>query len=685
MYPSFGDGEHDIVAILSVLGLCTRVAAVDRGFKDIFCECGQLRPEEMGRATRGATVHVSGDDGSAVAAAKAELDALNELPVIAIAIARGSAERIVRDGAHTVQQLRERDDIVAIEISDSVVSVIAESSVAAMTAVRVLHELTLPSKSHMKVPQEEREFIVGEGNVTIDRICSESGCVAEETAPGHWTIEGPNPLAVKKFIDLSTAVVRGISGSVDQAGIIHRVVDRALPAFIDVAGTDVPNRDPTKSLAERLVESVAHEPLPQQPINVIPTTELRSDGEGIEQAQASPPHGDGSHDRRRPAGSGESAPSRPRHRDRIQPLQKPARSHRRAIRITALAGVAAMVVAGAMVLPGPSGPTEVAGPIGAIPASLPPSAEPPVEATAEPMTFALGNAQGDGESCWLGVMGTWSEQSGARAGVDRLHAVGLPAATLDSAHVPGWSSGRFVAAVATREEAAGRAAIERARTACFEGSMLGADAGACDNLYAVPPGSPIWLDDVAPGDASHDAIRWAIDNGATTACSGDPNRFCPDGEVTRGDLAMVLTAPFGIDPTGTSTFRDVSSASLTAAAHAVLEAELMTVCDEGANQFCPDQRASRGEAALALATALALGAQDRPHFTDASPAHGDAATALHDTGVVDGCGATHAATFCPDEAITRATLAVWLHRAFENRESCSSSGYRTMPPRRWWA
>ena len=100
-------------------------------------------------------------------------------------------------------------------------------------------------------------------------------------------------------------------------------------------------------------------------------------------------------------------------------------------------------------------------------------------------------------------------------------------------------------------------------------------------------------------------IERMAEMGVTTGC-GDGTRFCPDGAVTRAQMAVFLARAYALPDGPDPGFSDVSEDAWYASAVARLAASGITAgCGDG-TRFCPDQHTTRGEMATFLARAARL-------------------------------------------------------------------------------
>jgi hypothetical protein len=160
--------------------------------------------------------------------------------------------------------------------------------------------------------------------------------------------------------------------------------------------------------------------------------------------------------------------------------------------------------------------------------------------------------------------------------------------------------------------------------------------------------------------------------GITSGCSTDPLRYCPDATVTRGQMAVFLLrgihgTEFAPGPPTGLRFGDVPANHLFAGwIEAFADEGLTSGCGNG--NYCPESPVTRGQMAVFLLRAI-FGAGHMPPvatgalFGDVPADHLFAAwiEQLAAEGITGGCGSGN---FCPEAAVTRAQMAVFLVRAF---------------------
>ncbi len=160
--------------------------------------------------------------------------------------------------------------------------------------------------------------------------------------------------------------------------------------------------------------------------------------------------------------------------------------------------------------------------------------------------------------------------------------------------------------------------------------------------------------------------------GITGGCSTSPLMYCPETPVTRAQMAVFLLrgihgpsyTPPPVD-TGTG-FNDVSAEYWAAAWVKQLAAEGITGgC--GSDNYCPEAAVTRAQVAVFLLRAKYSSAYNPPAaigaFTDVPVGYWSAAwiEQLAVEGITGGCGA---GTYCPENPVTRAQMAIFLVRTF---------------------
>ena len=159
------------------------------------------------------------------------------------------------------------------------------------------------------------------------------------------------------------------------------------------------------------------------------------------------------------------------------------------------------------------------------------------------------------------------------------------------------------------------------------------------------------------GHKFEDDIRWLYTTGITSGCA--PNRFCPDGLVTRAQMATFLSRALSLPATSKDYFTDDESSKHEGAINRLRAADITYGCS--ATKFCPNGLVTRAQMASFLARAFDLRAASRDYFTDdEGNRHEDRINRLRAAAITYGCSATR---YCPDGVVTRGQMAAFLHRA----------------------
>ncbi len=134
------------------------------------------------------------------------------------------------------------------------------------------------------------------------------------------------------------------------------------------------------------------------------------------------------------------------------------------------------------------------------------------------------------------------------------------------------------------------------------------DMGAFEYGFALPAYGPrvegvgSRFIDVPIGTLFFDDIEWLADQGITRGCNPPLNdRFCPDDNVTRGQMAAFLTRALSL-PTGTpGAFSDDDGSIFEQDIEALATAGITKGCNPPLNdRFCPDDNVTRGQMAAFL-------------------------------------------------------------------------------------
>lgn len=182
---------------------------------------------------------------------------------------------------------------------------------------------------------------------------------------------------------------------------------------------------------------------------------------------------------------------------------------------------------------------------------------------------------------------------------------------------------------------------------------------------AVPGAENEVFKDMPPGSFAYNEAKILYAHGITNGCKSEPRLFCPNCPVKRSHMAafivrsagwpLVDTTPSFTDvPTDHTFYREIE----TLKAHGVTHG-----CGNG--KYCPDSNVTRGQMAAFLRRAAGWPTvtPETPSFNDVPRDHlfyGDIET-IYAHRVTYGCGNGN---YCPEADLTRAQAAIFLVRTF---------------------
>ena len=92
--------------------------------------------------------------------------------------------------------------------------------------------------------------------------------------------------------------------------------------------------------------------------------------------------------------------------------------------------------------------------------------------------------------------------------------------------------------------------------------------------------------------------------GVTVGCDTSPLRYCPNGSVTRAEMATFLTRAFGLDPASPFGFVDIEANTHEASIDALAAAGITVGCATDPARYCPQASVTRAEMATFLTRAI---------------------------------------------------------------------------------
>ena len=171
------------------------------------------------------------------------------------------------------------------------------------------------------------------------------------------------------------------------------------------------------------------------------------------------------------------------------------------------------------------------------------------------------------------------------------------------------------------------------------------------------------------GSSVHrEAITFISDLGITKGCNPPENdRFCPDATVTRGQMAAFLGRAVGFGPGEPGRFSDTAGSVFEADIDRLVAAGVTKGCNPPDNdRFCPDGSVTRGQMAAFLVRAFSFEQVGDAEFSDDNGSVFEQdIRRLAEAGVTKGCNPPSNDRFCPDDPITRAEMATFLMRAIQ--------------------
>jgi subtilisin family serine protease len=163
------------------------------------------------------------------------------------------------------------------------------------------------------------------------------------------------------------------------------------------------------------------------------------------------------------------------------------------------------------------------------------------------------------------------------------------------------------------------------------------------------------------------AIEAIAAEGITQGCNPPANdRFCPDGNVTRGQMAAFLVRALGLPATTEDFFDDDQGSLFEGAINRLAAAGITKGCNPPTNsRYCPDDPVTRGQMAVFLARAFGLvdGVGADVFVDDDGSVFENSIDKIATVRITTGCNPPTSDRFCPDSPVKRGEMAVFLSRA----------------------
>ncbi len=155
------------------------------------------------------------------------------------------------------------------------------------------------------------------------------------------------------------------------------------------------------------------------------------------------------------------------------------------------------------------------------------------------------------------------------------------------------------------------------------------------------------------------SIVWLNEQAITAGCDDAPPRYCPNGLVTRGQMATFLSRALDLPSTAVDFFTDDETNKHEGNINRVAAAGITVGCS--ATRFCPDGLVTRGQMATFLSRAYGLPAAGTDFFSDdEANKHEANINRIAAAAITTGCTPT---TYCPNGLVTRGQMAAFINRA----------------------
>jgi hypothetical protein len=190
------------------------------------------------------------------------------------------------------------------------------------------------------------------------------------------------------------------------------------------------------------------------------------------------------------------------------------------------------------------------------------------------------------------------------------------------------------------------------------------DQSQCGAIGGGGGAIPGHFDDVPADHTFFDDVEWLARSGITLGCNPpDDTLFCPNDPVTRGQMAAFLDRALDL-PDAPDAFTDDAGSVFEGSINAIAGADITQGCNPPQNtRFCLNDPVTRGQMAAFLVRALGLPAGPDVFTDDDGSVFEADIQALARSGITYGCNPPVNDRFCPGQAVTRAEMAAFLHRA----------------------
>ncbi len=177
---------------------------------------------------------------------------------------------------------------------------------------------------------------------------------------------------------------------------------------------------------------------------------------------------------------------------------------------------------------------------------------------------------------------------------------------------------------------------------------------------------PVFTD--ATGNTHQTSIELIAAAGITVGCNPPLNdEFCPDGNVSRGQMAAFLNRALHLPGTATDFFGDDNTSIFEDDINRLAAAGITRGCNPPLNDaFCPTGSVTRGEMAAFMVRGFNLPATAVDYFDDDNGSiFEDDINRLAAAGITQGCNPPANTDYCPSALVTRGQMATFLANAID--------------------
>jgi hypothetical protein len=161
-------------------------------------------------------------------------------------------------------------------------------------------------------------------------------------------------------------------------------------------------------------------------------------------------------------------------------------------------------------------------------------------------------------------------------------------------------------------------------------------------------------------------IDWLAAEGITKGCNPPKNdKYCPNGQVTRGQMAAFLVRALKLPAASRDYFVDDAGSTFENDINRLAASGITKGCNPPKNNmYCPNGKVTRGQMAAFLGRAYHLPSTTVHPFKDtATTIFKVDIDRLAAAGITKGCNPPTNNMYCPSGRVTRGQMAAFLHRA----------------------